>query len=193
MSEFEFVIKNFNDFVSDNKSNSDNKSSDNKKIENIYDFFEIIIDKILEKCQNNNNENKSCDNNNEKEINEYKMSTLRAQFRYFIQKYIDLINFKKKIKIKSEKQLEIFKSKTHSMQLREKTINQENVDNINEEDVNNINKLINIYNNIFFTKTTEGGKPNTKTKKKTKKKYNYKKKTKRNKRRKTYKKNKASI
>lgn len=189
----EFVIKNFNDFVSDNKS-SDNKSSDNEKIENIYDFFEIIIDKILEKCQNNNDKNKSCDHNNEKEINEYKMSTLRAQFRYFIQKYIDLINFKKKIKIKSEKQLEHFEGKTHSMQLREKkSKNQEDVENINQEDVEKINNLIDKYNKIFFTKTTEGGKPNTKTKKKTKKKYNYKKKTKRNKRRKTYKKNKASI
>lgn len=149
-----------------------NEMDINNKKGNIYDFFENIIDNILE----------------QKDIN-----ILKTQFRYLIQKYIDSMSCKTKLKNSSIKPLNTIVNSTNTYELREKDCD----DKINPENIDKINNLINLYNNIFFTKVeTNGGKP--KSKSKTKKKKNYKKKTKKrrkkkrkgNKRRKTYKKKK---
>jgi|UniRef100_A0A6C0INJ9 hypothetical protein len=167
----EFVGK----FIDKEITEIQNEMDKNKKTGNIYDFFEKIIDNILE----------------QKDIN-----ILKTQFRYLIQKYIDSVSCKIKLKNSPIKPLNTIVDSTNTYELREKDCD----DKINPENIGKINDLIKLYNKIFFTeKSTEnpsGGKSKSKSKTKKKKK-NYKKKTKkrskmktknkRNKRRKTYK------
>jgi hypothetical protein len=164
------------EFVDKKITEIQNEMERNNKNGDIYDFFEKIIDNILE----------------QKDIN-----ILKTQFRYLIQKYIDSMSCKTKLKNSSIKPLNTIVDLTNTYELREKDCD----DKINPENIGKINDLIKLYNKIFFTeKSTEnpsGGKPKSKSKTK---KNNYKKKTKmrskrktknkRNKRRKTYKKKK---
>lgn len=169
----EFVGK----FIDKEITEIQNETDRNNKKGNIYDFFEKIIDNILE----------------QKDIN-----ILKTQFRYLIQKYIDSMSCKTKLKNSSIKPLNTIVDSTNTYELREKDCD----DKIISENIGKINDLIELYNKIFFTEKQSGGKPKPKSKSKTKKKKNYKKKTKKrrknkikgNKRRKTYKrKNKVSI